>query len=95
MAYEPKPGSFSLFKNDRKGNASQPDYKGDGLAPDGTPVWVSAWIKEGKNGKFMSCSMQAKQAQESKPARQSGGGTDLDEEIPFAPIGRGIAGHAV
>lgn len=86
MAYEPKPGSFSLFKNDRKEKDSHPDYKGDGLAPDGTPVWVSAWLKEGKNGKFMSCSMQAKQAQESngKP-RQSKGMTneEIDDGIPF------------
>ena len=95
MAYEPKPGSFSLFKNDRKEKDSHPDYKGDGLALDGTPVWVSAWLKEGKNGKFMSCSMQAKQAQESKPRQSKADNFDDSGDIPFNPIGRGISGHAI
>lgn len=70
MAYEQKPGQFTLFKNDRKEKDTHPDYKGQGLAPNGTAVWVSAWIKEGAKGKFMSCSMQAKdQQQASKPAK--------------------------
>ena len=86
MAYEPKPGSFSLFKNDKKEKDSHPDYRGDGLDMNGTPVWVSAWIKEGKNGKFMSCSMQAKDA--SKTTRRNDGAErnqDVDSDIPFAP----------
>jgi hypothetical protein len=83
MAYTPKPGSFSLFKNDRKEKETHPDYKGDGLALDGTPVWVSAWIKEGANGKFMSCSMQTKDAQQSqaKPAAKTL--ATMDSDIPF------------
>lgn len=95
MAFESKPGQFSLFKNQRKDKETAPDYKGDGLAPDGTPVWVSAWLKEGKNGKFMSCSMQPKESQQraaKEPAKASGG---MDDDIPFAPIGRGIGGHVV
>ena len=82
MAYEPKPGQFSLFKNDKKESDKHPDYRGDGLAPDGTPVWVSAWIKTGKGGKFMSCSMQVKQARgERKPAAKPT--DDEGDPIPF------------
>jgi hypothetical protein len=34
------------------------------------------------------------QRQEAKPAAQSGGGfSDMDSDIPFLNIGRGIAGH--
>lgn len=73
MAYEPKPGQFTLFPNDRKANPSQPDYKGDGKDLDGNDVWVSAWLKEGSKGSFLSCSMQLKSSQpaatpSSKPA---------------------------
>lgn len=85
MAYEPKPGSFSLFKNDKKEKDSHPDYKGDGLTPDGTPVWVSAWLKEGKNGKFMSCSMQPKESQQ-RAAKEPGKGSkasEMEDDIPF------------
>lgn len=68
MSYEAKPGSFSLFKNDRKEKDSHPDYKGDGKDLDGNAVWVSAWLKEGAKGKFMSCSIQLKEQQAAKPA---------------------------
>lgn len=82
MAYEPKPGSFSLFKNDRKEKDSHPDYKGDGLDLNGKPVWVSAWIKEGAKGKFMSCSMQEKQAKTAAPEPKRPM-DDMDSDIPF------------
>ena len=31
MAYEHKPGSFSLFKNDKGDNEKRPDYTGEGM----------------------------------------------------------------
>jgi hypothetical protein len=83
MAYEPKPGSFSLFKNDRKEKDTHPDYKGDGLALDGTPIWVSAWIKKGAKGSFMSCSIQAKEAKPKTELTQSYQADDLPDDLPF------------
>lgn len=95
MAYEHKPGSFTLFKNDRKESDNHPDYKGDGADIDGNPIWVSAWIKEGKNGKFMSCSIRLKdevrksaqggfdQPAARTPPKQQAPASDFDEEIPF------------
>ena len=65
MAYEAKPGSFSLFKNDRKEKDTHPDYRGDGKDLEGNDVWVSAWLKEGSKGKFLSCSFQLKNGQQS------------------------------
>jgi hypothetical protein len=61
MAYQAKPGTFSLFKN-KKEKDTQPDYKGDGADHAGNPIEVAAWLKEGKNGKYMSCSFKAKSA---------------------------------
>lgn len=89
MAYEQRPGSFSIFKNEKKEKDTHPDYKGDGMDLTGTPVWISAWIKEGKNGKFMSCSMKAKEAKEepkSKPqdkGADKGAFDDFADDIPF------------
>ena len=88
MAYEAKPGSFSLFKNDRKEKDSHPDYKGDGKDLDGNPIWISAWLKDGSKGKFMSCSIQLKEQQ--APASQAAPAKryvptadDLNDPIPF------------
>lgn len=86
MAFEQQPGQFALFKNDKKEKESHPDYRGDGMAPDGTAVWVSAWLKVGKNGKFMSCSMKAKDEQQSRPEpakATKSGFEDLEDDIPF------------
>jgi hypothetical protein len=82
MAYEPKPGSFTLFKNDKGDNANRPDYRGDGLDLNGNPVEVAAWIKEGK---FMSCTFKLKEdrmtATQIQAARKNS--ADIDSDVPF------------
>ena len=99
MAYEPKDGSGSLFKNDKGDNDKRPDYRGD-IMLDGKLWELAAWIKEGNKGKFMSLSGKPKEAKEnanqsrsadaSKPApASSGAGRDFDDsDIPFAPFER-------
>lgn len=74
-----------LFKNDRKETDNHPDYTGR-IDIDGKEYFLSAWIKEGKKGKFMSLSRgkavdeavaQAKPKQGySQPA------ADFDDELP-------------
>ena len=68
MSYELKDGQGSLFKNN-KTKDTQPDYTGE-IKIEGKVYRLSAWIKEGKNGKFMSLSCQ-----ESKK--------DLNDSVPF------------
>lgn len=46
-----------LFKNDRKENENQPGYTGK-IEIDGIEYRLSAWVKEGKKGKFFSLSVQ-------------------------------------
>lgn len=85
MAYEHKPGSFSLFKNRHKEEGDKkPDYRGDGMDLDGNMIEVAAWIKTpASGGKFMSCNIKRKDEQKTTaPAKPSGKPFDLDE-IPF------------
>ena len=58
-----------LFKNDRKEKDSHPDYKGS-CEVNGVEMWMSAWIKEGAKGKFMSLSFEPKQQVSHAPATQ-------------------------
>ena len=65
MAYEQKDNSGVLFKNDKKTEDKHPDYKGN-IQVAGIDYWISAWLKTGKKGKFLSLSVQPKQ-REQKP----------------------------
>lgn len=46
MAYEMKPSSGSLFKNDRKEKETHPDLKGKVMLPNGEVRWISGWKKQ-------------------------------------------------
>ena len=56
MAYVPKEGSGSLFKNDRKTTETHPDYTGS-IMVNNREHYLSAWVKEGTKGKFFSVSI--------------------------------------
>jgi hypothetical protein len=72
-----------LFKNDRKESEKHPDYKGS-LVVGGQDYWLSAWIKEGKGGKFMGLALSPKEVQEKPSERsKSTGFDDMADDIPF------------
>ena len=77
MAYEQKPGGGSLFKNAKKTEAKHPDYRGEVVTLDGKTYALAGWIKEGKNGKFLSL-----QLSEPRAAQSSAQVTQTDE-LPF------------
>ena len=85
MAYEIRPNSGSLFKNDRKESENHPDYKGTALI-NGVEMWMSSWLKTGANGtKFMSFNFQPKeqQAAPKKAAAPTAPADDFLDDLPF------------
>ena len=84
MAYELREGQGSLFKNDKAGdNPKAPGYTGTALIG-GVEYRISAWVKDGRNGKFFSLNVQPKgerapQSRAPKEAPQA----DFDDPVPF------------
>ena len=84
----------TMFKNDRKTQDNQPDYKGS-INIEGTEYWASGWIKvagpNAKNpgAKFLSMAFEPKDGgfsgkkPEPKPAPKYDL-SDMDDDIPFS-----------
>ncbi len=79
MAYQAKPGTGSLFKNESKESSNHPDYKGSYLDHDGQEFWLSAWVKKGSKGTFLSIASTAKKDK----AHVSDGPKDDSNDLPF------------
>jgi hypothetical protein len=80
MAYIPKEGSGSLFRNERKTTENHPDYTGS-IMVNNREHYLSAWVKEGTKGKFFSVSIgKEKEAKAFKPA---GSDEIIDSDLPF------------
>jgi hypothetical protein len=71
-----------ISKNQNKTSDKHPDHSGS-LNVDGVDYWLSGWIKEGKNGKFLSLSVKPKdQQKKAKPKKEEDLG-DFDQDVPF------------
>jgi len=69
-----------LFRSDKKDNDRAPDYKGN-ITVNGQDYWLSAWIKEGKSGKFMGLAVSPKEEYQPKQAPKKA--SFADEDLPF------------
>ena len=94
MTYEHKEGFGNLFKSDKKGNQTAPDYRGTIMAG-GNIYELAGWIKAGKNGSFLSISAKVKAPDNQASAPQATapkanqpklvvkGFEDFEDDIPF------------
>lgn len=84
-----RPGSGSLFKNDKKTEERQPSFKGKVMLPNGEVRWLSAWTKKTQAGDtWLSLSVGdlVQGVDQPKPApvaASAGFNADDDSDIPF------------
>ena len=78
--------SGALFPNDRKTKASHPDYKGSMTDASGQEFWISAWVKQGKKGEFLSLAFEKKEDAPVTGPRTLGGAKPA--AAPAAPAPR-------
>lgn len=67
--------SGALFPNDRKTKQSHPDYKGSMTDANGQEFWISAWVKQGKRGEFLSLAFEKKEDRPADGPRTLGSGS--------------------
>ena len=79
---EKRDNSGVLFKSDKKDNERAPDYKGN-ITVGGQDYWLSAWIEEGKSGKFMGLAVSPKEPMAKPSERSKATGFDTDDSMPF------------
>ncbi len=80
---EVRDNSGTLGRNEDKskpdGNPAWPDYKGS-VRIEGRDYWLSGWIKDGRNGKFLSLAVKPK---ETAPATEPARDMDNGDGMPF------------
>jgi hypothetical protein len=76
-----------LARNERKQSDTHPDFTGS-INVDGVEYWLSAWVKEGREGskmagkKFFSLSVKPKDGQQPKQKAEPEP-PPFEDEIPF------------
>ena len=72
-----------LFKNDRKQTDKHPDYTGT-INVNSVEYELSAWLKEGRKGKFFSGTVKPKrEIVKDMRERADPAPSAIDDEIPF------------
>ena len=81
MSYEQKDNSGTLFRNDQGDNPKRPTHTGKARIG-GKDYRVSAWVKEGKSGKFFSLAFDEPRDKQARPAPQAAA-PEPNDDIPW------------
>ncbi len=81
MAYD-NTNKGTLSKNEKKTEDKHPDYKGQANI-DGTEYWISAWVRKGNNGTFLSLAFTDKSEQRGGGKSQSSKSSGETGDLPF------------
>ena len=73
--------SGALFKNDKQGNENWADYRGS-ITVNGVEYWLSAWLKDGEKGKFLSLAVKPKDGNQPQQKQRPRAPQNTDD-IPF------------
>ena len=71
----PKELTGSISKNKKKETDVHPDYRGSAMI-NGVEFWISGWVNEGSDGKYLGLKFQAKEEVRSTKV-------DDDDSVPF------------
>lgn len=82
MSFEQRDNSGALFRNEKREKDTQPNATGTAMIG-GVMYYVSAWTKEGKNGKFQSLSFKPKEEKKEEKAAAKPVDDFDDKDIPF------------
>jgi len=84
MAFKNDPGHGALFRNQYKEKENQPDHTGGACCPlcDGD-LDLSAWVKDGRNGKFFSIALKEKYVKPGSEPVPQPSPEEFDDDIPF------------
>lgn len=74
--FEPQEKFGALFRNTKKTDDKQPDYRGN-IKIGGDLYNLVAWVKEGKNGKFLSMKVDTTELKPKAPVQSDESGNDL------------------
>jgi hypothetical protein len=77
--FTPKEGFGALFRNTKKTEEKQPDYRGN-IQVKGENFVLVAWVKDGKNGKFLSMKVESQDMTERKPVKSE---ENESNDLPF------------